>query len=738
MKRIFWLCACLPLLCVPERLSAQWDAFQPLSDPPIPQLDHASGVIATDWIGSIDAFVFVKRQAANLSPAPQASRRDWIRRVTFDLIGLPPTADEVREFEADPREDLAAMTEVVDRLLASPRYGEHWARHWLDVVRYADSDGFAIDSERLQLWRFRDYVIRVLNEDRPFDQFIREQIAGDEIAGDGIAGDENLVQEADSKSNDRATRGLVAISYYRLGPWEADNMTPEHRRQDYLNDITSNIGSAFLGLTIGCARCHDHKYDPIPQSDFYRLQAFIAPIEHETLSAAFLPGELSPRLQSRYQQAVESHQIKAKEFGDLRAALRQQVADDNDVGPDQVSDELLEKAIQDRAGAIRAADVMRHEALKTALANRVDEQRLEAKVVAIRNPKADAKTPDTFVLNNGDVFDPGDKVLPGFLTSLPTWSPELSQAAAAAGSNPGGRRKVLAEWLASARNPLTTRTLVNRVWAYHFGAGLIATPNDLGSNGAGVSHPELLDYLARRLVANQWRLKPLHRELVLSATYRMSSRHPESLTAASIDPQNRLLWRAPLRRLDSEMIRDAILRVSGRLVLESGGPGFYEALPEEMERKYSFFNWEDSAESDRVRRSIFMFQRRNLVHPMMEAFDGADVNTSCESRRASVTATQSLMLLNSRLTQESSLRLAEGVCATSADDRKRIEELFWSAFGRSPAESEADACVKFLAERRSGVAVATTPNGDMTSQENAAWRDLTLAILNSNEFIYLD
>ncbi|MFM2093367.1 MAG: hypothetical protein RIS70_491, partial [Planctomycetota bacterium] len=664
MKRIFWLFACLPILCVPARLSAQWDVFQPLSDPQVPQLDQAADVHAADWIRPIDAFVFVKRKQANLSPAPHASRRDWIRRVTFDLTGLPPTADEVREFEADFREDLAAMAEVVDRLLASPRYGEHWARHWLDVVRYADSDGFAIDSERLQLWRFRDYVIRVLNEDRPFDQFIREQIAGDEIAAD-----ENPVHEASANGNDRNSRGLVAISYYRLGPWEADNMTPEHRRQDYLNDITSNMGSAFLGLTIGCARCHDHKYDPIPQSDFYRLQAFIAPIEHDTLPAAFLPGELSPKLQSRYQQAVESHQSKVKELAELRAALRQQVADDNDLGPDQVSDELLDKAIQDRAGAIQAADAIRHEALKTESANRVDEQRLEAKVVAIRNPKADAKLPDTFVLNNGDVFDPGDKVVPGFLASLPTWSPELSQAAAAAGSNPGGRRRILAEWLANASNPLTTRTLVNRVWAYHFGAGLIATPNDLGANGAGVSHPELLDYLARRLIANQWRLKPLHRELVLSATYRMSSRHPDAQSAASIDPQNRLLWRAPLRRLDSEMIRDAILKVSGRLVLEPGGPGFYEALPEEMERKYSFFNWDDSTESDRVRRSIFMFQRRNLVHPMMEAFDGADVNTSCEARRASVTATQSLMLLNSRLTQESSFHLAEVVRATSADDR---------------------------------------------------------------------
>ena len=699
------------LVLVPWESRAEWSVFDPISETAPPQVDDA------EWAGPVDALVYLRLKEAGLDPAPAVDRGVWMRRVTYDLVGVPPAAEDVQTLLDDARPDAEAMGDVVDRLLESPRYGERWARHWLDVVRYADTDGFAIDKERLWLWRYRDYVIRVLNEDRPFDQFIREQIAGDELdSGDG---------------------GKVAISYYRLGPWEADNMIGT-RRQDFLNDVTANVGSTFLGLSVGCARCHDHKFDPILQTDFYRLQAFFTPIQHADLSVGFLPNEKNADVQRRYEQTVGG---RVNQINQIRSELKSKIADAKGCPAVEISDAELDEAIKEKKTPITEADASKLNALQSAPEHLTPEQRFEPRLVAIRHSNKD-ELKETFVLNNGDPFDPGEKVTPGFLSAAPVWSEEMHKQVAASDGSAAGRRKLLAAWLTDAHNPITPRVLVNRIWHYHFGAGIVATPNDFGRNGTGPSHPELLDYLARKLVAGQWRLKPLHRELVLSRSYRTSVSHPDVTRCDQADPENRLLWRSHYRRLEAEVIRDAVLAVSGRLRFETGGPGFFEALPAGMGSSYSFFKWKPSPDDQRQRRSIYMFQRRNLVHPMMEAFDGADLNLSCERRGMSVTAPQALSLFNGRFAMENSLHLAKRIRDDSDDDAGRVDRLFWLAFSRAPTGAERAMCVTLLQEKRKSYAdEAAAKEGASDEQADhdlSALRDLSLAVLNANEFVYLD
>lgn len=723
MLRIFVIVCLWVLASMPA--AGEWSVFQPLTHPAPPAVD------TDEWAGPIDAFVYGRLRDAGLAPAPAVSRASWLRRVAYDLTGLPPAPEDVQKFLADPRTDAAAMNDVVDQLLASPRYGERWGRHWLDVVRYADSDGFAIDAERPSLWRYRDFVIRAFNEDQPFDQFIRQQIAGDELDG------------GDS--------GRIAVSFYRLGPWEADNMVKENRRQDYLNDVTSGVGSAFLGLTIGCARCHDHKFDPVLQSDFYQLQAFFTPMQHATIPAGFLPAEMTPEFQRRRDETAAR---QAEKLTAVRTALKQKIADARSVPLSQVTDAELDQAIQDKKPPLTTADLERLDELKS-VDNLYPEKRYEPNVVAIQNPEGTEKPPETFVLANGDVFSPEDKVKPGFLSTVPVWSEELVARAAESDGATSGRRKLLAEWLTSAQNPITPRVLANRIWHYHFGEGLVATPNDFGANGSGVSHPELLDYMAQRLIAGEWRLKPLHKELVLSRTYRMSTHHPEAKRCADIDPGNRLLWRGRPRRLEAEAIRDAVLDVSGQLHLEMGGPGYYDELPDGMSKSYFRFHWEADPKTQTRRRSVYMFVRRNLVYPLLETFDAADPNQSCERRGKAVTAPQALYLFNSQFAHDNALHLARRLQAEADGDVARIIRLYWLALSRAPTADDVQGCLNFVNARRNtyipadaagSSGLAATVDEERPPEVNLvrrnaelfAWRDLCLAILNTNEFVYVD
>jgi len=686
---------------------------------PLPAVVEVPRVSDPHWSANpVDAFTFEKLTRAGLAPAPEVDRATFLRRATYDLVGLPPAPAEAEAFLGDPRDDEQARAALVDRLLASPHYGERMARMWLDVARYADTDGFAIDAERPTLWRYRDWVVRAFNADKPFAQFAREQLAGDLLEGN--------------------PEGVIATGFYRLGPWEADNMVPEHRRQDFLNEMTSAIGSVFLGLTLGCARCHDHKYDPVSMVDFYRVQAYLTPEDRGEAPAEFLPEELTPPVRRGLSAAQEELARAKAAFDELLAGLRARLEPSLKKPAAQITEDEIEEAIENKNNALTEEEGKKFfDERKKLKQNRG--QRFQPVAVTLKRLPAEKLAP-AHLLRNGDPFDKAQEVAPGFLSAVagrPGAPPEVMAGA------PERQRLALAEWIASPSNPLPPRVFVNRVWQLHMGQGLVATGNDFGAAGAGVSHPELLDFLTRRFLEDGGSVKALQRLLLLSRTYRTATMHPAAAECARIDPDNKLCWRGPYKRLDAESIRDALLAVSGRLNREPGGPGFFEALPAGVETKYDFFDWPVSPPDDRRRRSLYMFQRRNLVHPMMEVFDAADANQPCERRRPSVTAPQVLSLLNGALAHEAAAALAQRVRAMAGSHpAAQVEQAFRLAYNRAPDARESADCLAFLNEAGSahappGAASSTAAQPPAGAQSDRLTR-LCLALVNANEFLYLD
>ncbi len=688
--------------------SGKWP-YHAVASIEVPRVD------AAQWSRrAVDAFVYAKLSASGLTPAAEIDRRTWIRRVTFDLTGLPVSIADLEAFLGDPSSDAVAREKVADRLLGSPEYGDHLASMWLDVARYADSDGYAIDGERPTLWRYRDYVIRSFNEDRPFDEFVREQIAGDVL-----------------RSSERSSRGLVAAGFLRLGPWEADNMVAEDRRQDYLDEVTTATGTAFLGLTVGCARCHDHKYDPVSAEDYYSLQAFFANAQRTDRSAEFDPDEIEGSVESRRAAVEEEAKRRASQLAEFRLRLKKKVAAALEKQPEEIAD--AELAREPAAGMISAEEKKKLGELEASVKNYVDDDRFGAVACSVtEDSKKDRKR--TAILIGGDLARRGKEVEP----AVPTWLAAAAFESPRAEAPPRAR---LAEWLAV--NPLAARVFVNRLWQQVFGRGIVATPNDFGLNGAGASHPELLEHLTARFVAGGRRAKPILRELVLSRTYRLATTHPNGARCAEVDPENRLLWRANYRRLSAEELRDAILFVSGRLRFERGGPGFLSALPPELGSAFPFFNWQPSSENDRRRRSVFHFQRRNLLPPFFEAFDACDRSASTGRRSASVITPQALSLLNGSLTQDASRALARRVRDEGGSELEgRLDRMFLLAFARRPAREEIAVCREFLAAqatRYKGEAEAVARSeAQPLSPRDRAWVDLAHVVLNANEFLYLE
>jgi hypothetical protein len=604
----------------------------------------------------IDAFLAQKLQAAGLAPAPEADPATLIRRVTFDLTGLPPTPEEVEQFlrEAGAKPQ-AAYAALVDRLLASPRYGERWGRHWLDVVRYAETEGFEYDRLRPGAWRYRDYVIAAFNRDKPFDRFVTEQVAGDEID----PGDPEL---------------LIAAGFHRLGPVRrnAGNQLLAMSRNEVLTEMTDALGGAFLGLTMGCARCHDHKFDNIPQKDYYRLQAFLAET-HEHNVALVDPAE-----EAAWKARTEKIQ------GEITA---------------------LQKQLMELSAEARRPVEARIAALKRSLPEPLPTISTVQNVPAERTP--------IHVLKRGDPARPGAPVGPRVLGALlPDDAPELPATVA----NPRTR---LAQWLTDPDHPLTIRVWVNRVWQYHFGRGLVATPGDFGVNGAPPSHPELLDYLANEFVRNGQRTKPLHRLILLSAAYRQAS--AAGPAARRTDPDNRLLSHFPRRRLTAEEVRDTLLAVSGRLNPAMGGPAVTVPVEADLPRLlYDPGQWKptpDAAEHDR--RSVYLLVKRNLQLPFFQVFDQPDGQVSCPRREASTHPLQALELLNGTLANRLAAAFAERLERECGPDRARqVDRAFRLAAGRPPGPRERDVALAFLADQ--------------------PLREFTLALFNLNAFLYVD
>jgi mono/diheme cytochrome c family protein len=675
-----------------------WWAFQPPARSPVPRA--GAGWART----AIDHFIASRLEAERLAHAPEANRKTLIRRVTFDLTGLPPTPGEVAAFEADSSPD--AYEKLVDRLLSSPRYGERQARAWLDLVRYAESDGYRADAPRPFAWKYRDYVIRSFNADKGYDRFVREQLAGDELY-----------------PHDPEAR--VATGYLRMWPYEYNQLNVRSQWSAILNDITDVTADTFLGLGMACARCHDHKFDPILQKDYFSLQAFFAGVRFidEPMFPSAAAQEAYQRqrtdweaktadLRTRIDALVTPNRAHVENLfpPDIQVIIRKPTSD-RTPGEQQLY-ELALRQVQYRSQAVlKGKQKTEYERLKKEL----DSTHEPLLPLAMITCDLGSRAAETVI--------PGRRkgsltVEPVFPTVLGGLAPEINPTTTST-----GRRAALAEWLTRKDNPLTARVLVNRVWQGHFGSGLVATPSDFGTLGDRPSHPELFDWLTVEFVDSGWSLKHLHRQIVTSAVYRQASIKGDLPLGAApkgspdrnprmMDIENRLLWRMPIRRLDAEQVRDAMLAVSGELELAAGGPG----VP-----------------ADRPRRSVYTQIHRNTPDALLASFDTADGLTSCARRNVTVTPTQSLLLLNGRGTLARAEAFAARVMPVDGKDAPAgVAAAYRLAFGRSPTTAEAAEALDFLRQQVSS-GKTVTPEA-----RKAAWTDFCHTLLNTNEFLYVD
>ena len=719
----------------PQR--AYW-AFQKVVRPPVPTTEMSA------WARNpIDHFIAAKLAKRGIAPSADTDRITLLRRVTLDLIGLPPTPEEAKAFLEDSSPQ--AYDKVVDRLLASPAYGERWGRHWLDLARYAESDGFADDTVRPNAWRYRDYVIKSFNEDKPYDRFVKEQIAGDELWPDNL----------DAR---------LGTAFNRQYGDEPDTRFLYVRRQETLNEITDAVGSVFLGMTYECARCHDHKFDPILHADYYRLQAFFANTVADDKIVVKAPdelaayrAELAPWLEKTQTirekmeaiLAVKRKQAYDTSFykytpeiqkllstPDAELSTRDKIADNWAAGSPHlnVPDDVL-------ISGLKGEDKEAYQALQKELDQFKD---IYPGDLPIGSGMVDLslEAPPTHVLAVGAVESPLQEVQPGFLTIL---DPGPAKIEPPVGVESTGRRSALAHWIASPENPLTARVMVNRLWHYHFGTGIVANPSDFGSMGFGPSHPELLDWLAAEFVSSGWSVKKMHRLIVTSSTYRQSSTYRED--AGAVDSANRLLWRFPRIKMEGESIRDSTLFVSGLLNSKMGGPSVLPPLPPNMNvsRKWG---WETTLDpEEQNRRSVYIFVRRNVLYPMLQEMNSPDTLRSCAQRDSTVTATQALTLLNSDLVLGWAQGFGSRVLKEAGSDLDaQIDYAYRLAYSRPPTASERDMALTFFSRHEAIVAKRVAANEKLALPEfipegvdkarAVALVDFSQMLLNSNEFVY--
>jgi hypothetical protein len=666
------------------------------------------------WVASpIDQFVLAKLEAAGLQPAAAATREQLIRRVTFDLIGLPPTPTEIDAFVNDASPN--AWAKVIDRLLASPHYGERWGRHWLDLARFAESNGYEYDEVRPDAWRYRDYVVKAINDDMPYDRFIREQLAGDELDPENVD-------------------ALIATGFNLLGPDMTDSSDQIQRRQNTLNDMTDTAGLAFLGMTIACARCHDHKFEPIPQTDYYRLQAFFATVkfrkdinvvpkekrQEQTAALAKFNTELRP-IQDEFANLEEPHRAKLRNA--KLAKLPDEVREAHETPEDKRTPAQRERAQETlRQVNINPADVVKEmTAEEKAKHKDLQEQikKLESRrpkvPVALGIEDASGKAVQTYLLEQGEPSNKGEEVQPGFPVVLVANNTAAPAKIAPPRPSTTGQRAALAHWIADGKNPMTARVMVNRIWHHHFGRGIVRTTSDFGVRGDPPTHPELLDWLAHEFVNNGWSIKKIHKLMLMSATYQQST--SASPVAVKRDPENQLFSRMNRLRLEGEIIRDNLLSVADRLNPKLGGPSVFPPIPTEAIKGTK--DWQvTSDKTQHTRRSLYIFARRNLRFPFLEAFDLPDSNLSCPKRERSTTALQALSMLNASDVIDAANALGERLKQEPKTDPERIELAYRLTLGRKPTADESKVAIEFLAD--------------------SPLSELCRALFNVNEFIYLD
>ena len=672
------------------------------------------------WVrNEIDAFVLNKLTANNLTPAVKAAPRELLRRVYFDLIGLPPTPEEMAAWLKNPSDK--AYDAVLEKLLASQHYGERWGRHWLDLARYADSGGYEFDYDRPHAWRYRDYVIQAFNADKPFDQFIREQLANDLIAG------------AQDPAN------IVPTGFLRNGP-TVDNVENEETRTDELDDMVSTTSSVFMGLTVGCARCHDHKYDPLPTRDYYRLQAVFFPYKKAELSFANAEQTAAFKAENKVfdekarpfkeqirviEQPIRERLMRDKV--DFHTALAKKTSGFGALTEEQFRTEIetrLRKEVNLQIDEIQEyftpAQAQQHKALSQQL-EAVNKQRPKPLPAAMGVGESD-KPEQAHIMLRGNHRTKGDPVFAGFPTVLGDGSDCTGQ------QNP---RQQLAQFVASAENPLTARVAVNRIWQYHFGRGLVATPSDFGLTGDRPTHPELLDWLATELVKQGWSWKQMHRLILHSNTYQQSSQLNAALLAQ--DPENKLLAHFHQKRLEAELIRDSILAVSGKLNPQMFGEGFYPRIDPDIINTGSRPRWPLDAKDEAAtfRRSVYIFVKRSVLLPLAEVFDCPITVVPSPLRPTSTVAPQALALMNNQFILEQAGYFAARVAQEAPQDQ--IRRAFSLALNRAPSPSEWLWANEFIKKQQTGYVERKDAN-----PAASAMRDFCHALFNLNEFLFVD
>ena len=784
----------------------QWWAFKKVVRYPVPAVSDAR------WARNpIDGFIRKEMAAKGLTPAPEADKRTLIRRAYLDLVGLLPPPAEVDAFvkDASPK----AYENLIERLLASPNYGERWGRYWLDVVRYADSSGFEYDLDIANAWRYRDYAIKAFNEDKPYNQFVIEQIAGDEL---------------DKPDYD----SLIATTFYRVGPRVRfrEKNYPSYR-YDYMDDMIRTTFQGFMGLSVNCARCHDHKFDPITRMDYYRsVAAFWGYVEYDHPLAPKeevdqyekikqeLGREVAPllkevaRIEQPYKEKQRERQIEEalKRFPeDIQAAIKtpeaqrtpgqkllvaQVLIGPEDINPDDVVPDVTASAkakARLKADQVFGADPnggYRRRPLKLSDADEAKRAALRAKIEAIEDrlppalPVADGvrdgdyrlspdglgdshipgtgrptydvkccfvpeagqkyEVPPLYFAATGDDIKADEKtfiVQPGFLTVLVNGTPPpATHPPNRTDYVSSGRRRALGEAIASKDNPLTARVMINRIWGWHFGRGIVATPGNFGKMGMLPSHPELLDWLATEFVRQGWSIKQMQRLIMTSETYKMASAFYES-TDMEKDPTNVYLWRFPVRRLEAEIIRDAMLSASGQLNTEAGGPPFFPSIPVSVRADQPRGRWELTKEGpDTWKRSVYAYVKRGLKYPMFDVYDEPDLNVTCERRSVSTVPTQALTMLNNEFMLIQANRFAERVIKEAGQDpAAQVKTMYRIAFSREPNSREMESNLAFLKKQQEREAkVAAGAGGE--SAALSALTDLAHVTLNLNEFMYIE
>ncbi|OLC78876.1 MAG: hypothetical protein AUH72_15330 [Acidobacteria bacterium 13_1_40CM_4_65_8] len=738
---------------VPSAARNYW-AFKLPVQAPVPD-------VAVGLDNPIDRFLERTRQTKGLDRAPRAPRLTLLRRAYLDLVGLPPSPAEAAAFLADTSPD--AWEKLIDTLLASPHYGERWGRHWLDVARYADSSGFEQDYDRPNAWRYRDYVIRAFNQDKPYDVFLKEQIAGDEL---------------DTTTDET----FIATGFLRAGPRvafrEKDN--PE-RRYEYLDDLIATTGRGVLGLTVQCARCHNHKFDPIPQRDYYSLVAtFFGYVEttHPLVPRAEadayekklrdiearqapLKAEVK-KIEAPYEAKLRQESYKKFPEGVQRAIakpegertpgeqlLAQQVIEGAAVGRREIDrimtpdDAARKKAAADRIAAldkekpkpIPVAEIVTDGDYRFAPDGEGDEvigcpkcRITDATGTFLHDGPGKYEAPPSYFLIRGDPNAKGSVMKPGFVTAATNGNPPIEIPPA--DGRTSGRRRALAEWLVSPQNPLTARVIVNRIWHHHFGRGIVATLDNFGKMGDAPTHPELLDYLAVEFMKGggrgpqrgsrdgvPWSIKRMHRLIMTSEAYRMASAF-ENAADREKDPQNQYLWRFRAQRLDAEVVRDSILAASGGINLTIGGPPVFPPLPKELMTEANHGIWKTQTDGPDVwRRSVYVYRKRGLAFPMFQVFDLPEQNVASAARYVSTVPTQALTLLNDAFVLRHAQLFAERVKSEAGDDPARqIDLAYRIALTRPPSQTEL------------AIAWDATRTGSLV--------DFTHVLLNVNEFVY--